>query len=65
VAGTAPIRSLDLVRSGTVMELDIAPDRTELELDFTLVGLEAGEYLYLRIVQQDGGVAWSSPWFIR
>ena len=27
------------------------------------VRLQPGEYLYLRAVQQDGGAAWSSPFF--
>ena len=26
--------------------------------------LRAGEFLYVRVVQANGGAAWSSPWFI-
>ena len=33
--------------------------------EMTLEGLRAGEYVYLRAVQADGGAAWSSPYFIR
>jgi len=29
-----------------------------------IAGLRPGEYLYVRAVQQDGGAAWSSPFFV-
>ena len=65
IHATAPVRALELIRSGAVVE-DLTPKGPELELDhtFTLKGLSQGEYVYLRIQQMDGGLAWSSPWFI-
>jgi hypothetical protein len=29
-----------------------------------LEGLQAGEYVYLRILQEDGSLAWTSPFFV-
>ena len=28
------------------------------------MGLERGDYLYVRVQQRDGGLAWSSPFFV-
>ena len=37
--------------------------------DFTtgvdIEGLKAGEYVYVRVVQEDRGMAWSSPFYVR
>jgi len=64
VLGTSPLASLDLVRSGALAtrielagELDVF---TRIEID----DLVAGEYIYLRAIQADGAMAWSSPFFI-
>ena len=37
----------------------------DVEAAFQPEDLVAGEYLYVRVVQQDGGAAWSSPFFVR
>ncbi len=37
----------------------------ECSLTVPLPGFQAGGYLYLRVVQEDGGVAWTSPFFFR
>lgn len=37
----------------------------ECSLTVPLPGFRAGGYLYLRVVQQDGGAAWTSPFFFR
>ena len=29
-----------------------------------LTGLKAGERLYVRVIDAEGGAAWSSPWFV-
>jgi len=64
IHATAPVRALELVRSGAVVE-SIAPQAAlDLDHSFTLKELSEGEYVYLRIQQVDGGLAWSSPWFI-
>ena len=35
-----------------------------MRLEETVRDLEPGEYLYVRAVQEDGGAAWSSPFFV-
>jgi len=37
----------------------------ECSLTVPLPGFQAGGYLYLRVVQEDGGTAWTSPFFFR
>jgi hypothetical protein len=66
VTAPAPIAGVDLVRGAQASPLrrfepDAAP--RELALD-ARVALAAGEAPYLRVVQVDGGAAWSSPWFV-
>lgn len=63
--GTAPLIRLDVIRSGEIVE-----ERSfgELELDaltvISLADLEPGEYVYVRVFQEDGQGAWSSPFYI-
>ena len=37
----------------------------ECSLTVPLPGFRAGGYLYLRVIQEDGGAAWTSPFFFR
>ena len=64
VAGTAPIERVDVIRSGTVVESLPGEGRRDWGAPLVLDGLTAGEYVYVRVVQEDGGVAWSSPAFV-
>ena len=65
VNGTAPIDRVDLVRSGRVVASSPGGGQLDLQFTFALDELSAGEYLYTRVVQEDGGAAWSSPVFVR
>ncbi|TDJ68287.1 MAG: DUF3604 domain-containing protein [Planctomycetota bacterium] len=65
VVGTGPIERLDLIRSGEVLERVSADGAMELATSWALEGLTDGEYLYVRVVQRDGALAWSSPVFVR
>jgi hypothetical protein len=59
-----PLRRLDVVRSGKVaLSIDGAGE-SELSIERRLLGLTAGEYVYVRAVQEDDGTAWSSPFFV-
>ena len=62
VIGTAPIERLDLVRSGRVI-VTAEQDQPEVQWATRIERLAAGEYVYVRVVQRDGGLAWSSPVF--
>jgi hypothetical protein len=61
----APIATIELVRAGKVVETLPGEDHWDVEAAFQPEDLVAGEYLYVRVVQQDGGAAWSSPFYVR
>ena len=58
--GTGPIERIDFVRSGHVAAVP-GEDRSQLSGVRVIPRLRSGEYVYLRVVQRDGGAAWSSP----
>jgi hypothetical protein len=55
---------IDLVRSGSIVQTFPGTGSRELRVTETIADLESGEYLYVRVVQADGGAAWSSPFFV-
>lgn len=64
ITGSAPLEAIDVVRRGE------PPARTDLEglagatLHSSVEGLVSGDWLYVRVLQEDGGAAWSSPVFV-
>ncbi|MCK5379323.1 MAG: CehA/McbA family metallohydrolase [Acidobacteria bacterium] len=63
VSGTAPIERVDLVRSGAVVLSIPGEGRQDLQVTLQIQDVADGEYLYVRVIQDDGGTAWSSPVF--
>ena len=63
VVGTGPLEHLDVVRNGEVARLALE-EQLDATVYLNIAGLHSGEWLYVRVVQVDGGVAWSSPFFI-
>jgi hypothetical protein len=63
VVATAPLERLDLVRSGQVVASTEGDNRLDATWTVEIPHLDAGEYVYTRVVQRDGGLAWSSPIF--
>lgn len=61
--GTAPIERVELVRSGRVVVSHDDVPGSDATLTATIERLAPGEYVYVRVVQRDGGLAWSSPIF--
>jgi hypothetical protein len=59
-----PIEKVDIIRSGKIVETHPGEMRRDLHLRRKIHNLRPGEYLYVRVVQTDGGLAWSSPFFI-
>jgi len=64
-AGTDVLARLELVRSGAVVEALDGDGTREASHVFSVPGLQAGEYVYVRVVQRDSHLAWSSPFFVR
>jgi hypothetical protein len=62
-AGTAPITAVDVIRSGSVVER-VPGNATEISFERAIGQLRGGEYLYVRVIQESGGLAWSSPFFV-
>ena len=62
--GVSELDRIDLVRSGRVERVAPGDGRRRIGLSLPLPDLRAGEYVYVRVVQADGGTAWSSPFFI-
>ena len=62
IVAEAPLERVDLIRRGAVTAL---PLHGELEWsdERTIPALHRGDYHYVRVVQRDGGTAWSSPIF--
>jgi len=64
VAAQRPVDRVDVVRSGEIVSAVPGSGRRELSETLTLPTLRPGEYVYVRVVQQDGGAAWSSPVYV-
>lgn len=60
-----PVTTIELVRSGKIVETISGEGHWDVEAAFQPEDLVAGEYLYVRVVQENGGAAWSSPFFVR
>lgn len=62
VIGDGPISRVELIRSGSVSTLD-AEEQLDWSLEREIPRLAAGEFHYVRVSFQSGGLAWSSPIF--
>lgn len=64
VAGTAELDRIEVVRRGEPVVAHDARGRRDVTLQVPLPGLAPGDFVYVRVVQRDGGLAWSSPCFV-
>jgi hypothetical protein len=64
IDGTDELARVDVIRSGEVAD-SAAVDGRSADLSAALSGLREGDYVYVRVLQKDGGMAWSSPFFLR
>jgi len=62
VVGTGPIDAIDFIWKNETQTLPCG-GRTEIYLPPDEIDIAPGDYLYLRVRQADGGVAWSSPFY--
>jgi len=60
----APITAVEVIHAGRVETSAPGEGKREVSLRWVAPPLRAGEYLYVRAVQDDGGAAWSSPFFL-
>jgi hypothetical protein len=64
VVAPAPLARVELIHGREVVQRTDAEGRREILVRWGVPELRAGEFVYVRAVQEDGGAAWSSPWFI-
>ncbi len=64
VTGTAPINAVQVIRSGAIAQTIDCEGAWQYSVGLDLPELSAGEYVYVRVVQADRGLAWSSPFFV-
>ncbi|MEN8181857.1 MAG: CehA/McbA family metallohydrolase [Myxococcota bacterium] len=63
IAAESPLERVDLIRPGGVMtSLDPGGVR-DWSWSGPVAGLGPGDYLYLRVIQEDGLAAWTSPFY--
>ena len=65
ITGTAPIRKVDIIRN---QQYIYSREGTGERIEFVYrdTSLTRGEhYYYVRIIQQDGNVAWASPIWVK
>lgn len=62
--GTAPLLGIEVIRSGELVTQLAAEGVWDMATTVELEELEAGEYVYVRVLQEDRGAAWSSPFFV-
>jgi hypothetical protein len=62
--GVSELDHIDVVRRGGVTRAAPGEGRRRISFSMPLGDLQAGDFVYVRAVQSDGGAAWSSPFFI-
>ncbi|MDX1359191.1 MAG: hypothetical protein R3232_10200, partial [Clostridia bacterium] len=61
ISGTAPLEKIEIVRNGEIIH-SRHPDGLDFELNYIdETPAEPGTYYYIKAVQVDGEMAWSSP----
>jgi hypothetical protein len=62
--GESGFERIDLVRGPAVAKTIAGEQRVRIGFTEELRDLRAGETIYVRAIQSDGGTAWSSPFFV-
>ncbi|MFC2173269.1 CehA/McbA family metallohydrolase [Acidobacteriota bacterium] len=63
VVAPGGIRQIDLVRSGKVVRSLAGQGRRVLSIELPVENLRPAEYLYLRVIQENTGLAYTSPFY--
>lgn len=63
VEAESELSRIDLIPGDAVLHSVPVNDQSGLSRRFSIRRLDPGEFLYVRVVQRDGGAAWSSPFF--
>ena len=63
VAAEGPLAAVELIRNGKIVAGFDGEGEREWSSTVKISPFAAGDYLYVRVVQTNGGAAWSSPFF--
>jgi hypothetical protein len=63
VASPSAVAVIEIVHNGEIRSSIRGNGSAELDFRYQVTGLSSGDYVYVRVVQEDGGAAWSSPFF--
>ena len=64
VLATAPVSSIDLISNGQVAASANMGETQVGDITFSILSKDLLSYYYVRVIQSDGHMAWSSPiWF--
>ncbi|MFT7667560.1 MAG: hypothetical protein ACI8X5_000239 [Planctomycetota bacterium] len=63
-AGTSEIEYVEIIRSRHETKRLSFERLLDIEFSLELPDLQPGDYVYVRLIQNDGALAWSSPFFI-
>jgi hypothetical protein len=65
IVGTDRVKQVDLIRNNKFI-YTLAPEKTAVDFTYMDQAPEPGEsYYYVRVIQDDGNLAWSSPIWIK
>ncbi|MCZ6598854.1 MAG: CehA/McbA family metallohydrolase [Planctomycetota bacterium] len=64
VVGVDALHLVDVIRSGEIVHTIDAEGAFQVEFAVDLAELSSGEYVYVRVIQEDLGLAWSSPFYV-
>jgi len=63
-AGTSPVSYVEIIQRHQTIQRIPCEQSLDGRLEHPLGPLAKGDYVYVRLLQSDGGLAWSSPYYV-
>jgi hypothetical protein len=64
-SGCSNLEYVELIRRGRPIERIDCRGELDVHFELGLQDLQPGDFVYVRVLQNDGGMAWSSPFYVR
>ncbi len=64
ISGTSGLEYVDIIQKGKPTQTVQLEGKLDVELELQVQSLAPGDYVYVRVLQNDGALAWSSPFYI-